>query len=127
MADLNMILSNIRDLVDEYEKLITRLKYIKESSRIDPDKVDTLIPRLNRIYNKTVNNLREFKNTDLNINNDYIKYLKTYYNYLIMISIPYTIDLLEEIYKILANSSSFNNRSKDIIMYIEKFRGIINS
>ncbi|ABN70227.1 hypothetical protein Smar_1132 [Staphylothermus marinus F1] len=108
-------LSNLRDLVNKYEELIDKLKYVKNASNSDPEKVDRIIPEIKGIIEKTTILLSQHEdimtiNSDVDENTQ--QYLKTYYNYLKLVSIPYTYDLLNELKQALIKNNYFKKAIK---------------
>lgn len=108
-------LSNLRDLINKYEELIDKLKYVKNASNSDPEKVDRIIPEIKGIIEKTTILLSKHEdimtiNSDVDENTQ--QYLKTYYNYLKLVSIPYTYDLLNELKQALIKNNYFKKAIK---------------
>ncbi|ADI32427.1 hypothetical protein [Staphylothermus hellenicus] len=108
-------LSSLRDLVNAYEKLIDKLKYVKNASNSDPEKVDRIIPEIKGILEKTTILLSKYEdviaiNSDIDENTQ--QYLKTYYKYLKLVSIPYTYDLLNELKQVLIKHNYFKKAIK---------------
>ena len=97
MTSLPDIVAQARDLVEAYEEIITRAKILRIEVLNNPGKLDAFIPLLKDIVDKTNGFLKAYSSIEYDENDYYGKYLKTYYNYLIMISIPYLKDLLNEI------------------------------
>ncbi|GEM_PF-1472542 len=97
MSGLPDIVARARDLVDAYEELITRVKILRIEVIEQPEKIDSFLPRLEKIIKETAEFLETYSGIEYDMNDYYGKYLKTYYNYLLMVSIPYLIDLLNEV------------------------------
>jgi len=95
-------LSNLRDLVNEYEEVIDFLKTTKNLVSKDQTTISNMFKRLEDIKNKTRKLIEIYKNTNLeNVDTNTLKYIKTYNLYLEMVSIPYIIDLLTDVQNIV--------------------------
>ncbi len=91
-------ISRLRDLVNQYESLIDELKYYKNLAGREPERIDSIREHIESAVSNTVNILENYNSVkDLNIDDTSKKYLSTYYNYLLLVSIPYTLDLLNDI------------------------------
>lgn len=97
MTTLPEIVARARDLVDVYEDLISRAKILHIDVNSQSSTLHSFISRLERVVKETSDFLEDLKNMEYNVDKYYGKYLRTYYNYLIMISIPYLLELLNEI------------------------------
>jgi len=94
MNEVVDIVSNLRDLVDEYTRIINIVKlYIYQASSSDSE-IDVLINRLSNIVEYTRNVFTLFKRNVNALEDRYRVYAETYYEYISLISIPYLIDLL---------------------------------
>ncbi len=117
----------IRDLVNDYEALIDRLKLAKgKATSGDTALLKSIMPYLNKLAVKTEKVFQEY-NTYKNMNKNElaIKYLITYYSYLQLVSIPYTIDILNDIKEILAK----NNNEELVIeidILMDKYKKLAN-
>lgn len=118
--DFNTYLSRMRDLVNEYEALIDRLKLAKgKATSGDTALLKSIIPYLDKLAIKTEKIFQEYDTyKNMKENGLATKYLITYYSYLQLVSIPYTIDILNDIEKILAK-----NNSKELVMEIDALIG----
>jgi hypothetical protein len=91
------LVSSLRDLVNDYDKLIDEAKLWK--GRINTGSLhglDSFINRARRMLSQTSELLRSIPESD-DSGDVMLEYVKTYVAYLRLVSIPYTRDLLEEI------------------------------
>ncbi len=122
MNDIASMVSIARDLVDEYDSLITKIKYVKENISRDVDKVGYVLRDLENIYRKTRDFIEKYNNIVLG-EDIYSKYLVTYKNYLLLISIPYVTDLLYEVREGLEkNNDKYVNEINQFIKYFNSLK-----
>lgn len=105
------VVAKARDIVNNYDELINKLKILKEKIRESPDLFKELSLYLTKIYNIT-KSLLKICNSTTEYSEDYRKYLEAYCEYIVLISIPYVIDLLKNMR---------DNSSNDIKNNIEEF------
>jgi hypothetical protein len=97
MTTLPDIVSRARDLVDSYENILTQVKILRVQVIDSPEKYDVFGKELDNIIRETREFLQLYSSIEYDQNDYYGRYLRTYYNYLVLISIPYLIDLLKEL------------------------------
>jgi len=114
------IVAKIRDLVDKYDELINKMKILKEKIRESPEIFDELSSILLKIHRETqrIVNICRDKNTELD--EEYLIFLQTYCDYLVLISIPYVIELLNN----MKNNVKESN-DRDIEKMIRLFNELI--
>jgi hypothetical protein len=101
-------ISKLRDLVNQYESLIDELKYYKNLAGKEPERIDSIREHIESAVTNTMNILENYDSVkDLNVDDTSKKYLSTYYNYLLLVSIPYTLDLLNDIKRELVKRRVF--------------------
>lgn len=124
--DFNTYLSRMRDLVNDYETLIERLKLVKgKAVSGDTALLKSMITCLNKLIARTEKILQEYDTyRNMEENGLAAKYLATYYSYLQLVSIPYTIDILSDIRKILSTYSD-EKLVAEIDALIGKYRNLI--
>jgi len=96
-----------RDLVDSYEEVISRVKLLKLEVVLEPSRVNTIIPTLKNLLEKTSVFLEKYSKASFHGEDYYAKYLRVYYNYLLLVSIPYLRDLLDEMARKLSRERHF--------------------
>lgn len=117
MSDEASMVAYARDLVSSYDALITRMKYIKEIVKRDPDRLELIMPSLRKLCGDTLSFLSKYSSLIIDEKSSYARFLKTYHDYLVMISVPYALDLLIEIRDKVSGTSS---------RYVEELDRIIN-
>lgn len=115
-----VVVARARDLINEYDELITRMKIFKEKIRESPDLFTELSSILFNIYNKTRDLMEVCNSVDLDLGEEYSRYLKTYCEYLVLISIPYVLEILNN----MKNYASDKLRNS-IDKYVKLFNGLI--
>jgi hypothetical protein len=101
-------ISKLRDLVNQYESLIDELKYYKNLAGKEPERIDSIREHIESAVSNTINILENYDSVkNLDVDDTSRKYLSTYYNYLLLVSIPYTLDLLNDIKKELVKRRIF--------------------
>jgi len=114
MNEVVDIVSNLRELVDEYARIINIVKlYIYQVSSSDSE-IDALMDRISNTVKYTRNAFTLFKQNINTLEDQYRVYAETYYEYISLISIPYLIDLLGKLRGHLSSSR------------IEKIDSIVN-
>jgi len=113
-------MTRARDLVDMYEELITRVKLLRVKSREEPEVIDKIVPRLEKAYSETMDFLNKYSEVEVDPSDRYGKYLKTYHDYLLLISIPYLLDLLIEI------NDNLDNVHEGLDKVIKLFKDLLN-
>jgi len=99
------VLNKLREIVDEYEELITRIKYYKQLIRAEPESLSDLLSSIEAIYNRTVDLFEEYNGIKID-NDEMHRYIRAYLAYLKLISIPYTAELLSDIKNLIERQFS---------------------
>ncbi len=109
------MLALLRDLVDEYDKTISRAKVLAgRVSRLNTKSLHIFLNNIAVLLDKTNKALQGYEAVINNNNMDDTsrKYLQTYYSYLHLVSIPYTRDLLVDIRDKLIRDNRIEDASK---------------
>jgi len=86
-----------RDLVDSYEEVISRVKLLKLEVVLEPSRVNTIISELKKLLEKTSVFLEKYSKASFHEEDYYVKYLRVYHDYLLLVSVPYLRDLLDDV------------------------------
>jgi len=106
LSDIRDMVIEVRDLVDLYEDAITRIKLAKLDVRMNLDKLNELLPLLESAINRTSKFFEKYVKLSYDESSYYGRYLKVYCNYLLLVSMPYLRDLLNEIINTLSDESN---------------------
>lgn len=115
-----VLVAKARDLVNEYDELINKMKIYKEKIRESPNLFTDLSSVLTSIYSKTRGIIDICSSVEQSSSSEYIRYLRIYCEYLVLISIPYVLELLN----IMKNYGDENLRNS-IEKFIKKFNELI--
>ena len=117
------LLAHLKKGIDRSEEIIDLTKIILNEVRAhgSSGKIDLLFRKVLRLYNNLYNMRRVFSTKILDQVDEYTKnYIITYIRYLSLVSIPYEIDLLNEI------NSRINKDDIDGVMRISKAITLMN-
>jgi uncharacterized protein Yka (UPF0111/DUF47 family) len=102
MTSLHSVLASLRDLVDTYEKTIGELKIYVQTSRVED--ASLLVDDIKRLTERTESTIVELKDTIVNLEGQedrLARFITTYYRTLIYISVPYLIELCQDLVQIM--------------------------
>ncbi len=123
------LLSNMRDLVDEYDKYIDNAKVVLgRVSRGSSEGLSVFLKNTGLLLGRTLKLIDTYKSIINNAEIDElsVKYLKTYYSYLLLVSIPYIRDLLGEIKEKL-EAGNKHEVARRVRIVMDKAEGILRN
>lgn len=129
MSKHSVSILDINRLVYQYDELITQLKVAKSKLTVDSNVLKEVTSRVNLIYEETLSYVGLFFGKPYLLNNlpqDVSSSVKTLFNYMVYINLPYVKRLLEEIRNIVVKKSKISEL-KELDEIIGKFDELIKT
>ncbi|MCC6040721.1 MAG: hypothetical protein LM557_00900 [Desulfurococcaceae archaeon] len=123
---LHETLQNLKDLVDSFEDLIEKGKIATSTRNIELlsdfiSSVEGAIPQATSALERSRDVLQQAQHCDV-----LLKYISVYYRMLVLVSIPYTISILESASQILKTRYLEGDASKALAL-AEKLKNIVDT
>ncbi len=127
MTTIYDLLSSFRDIVNTYDTYIDRAKLWKGRVLAGNSRgMESFLSSLEKLIEKTRYAFTLYNNAAVeDADDESMKYIKTYYSYLVLVSIPYIRDILLEIRHSIKNSRD-NRLAENIDKTIEQLNGLLS-
>jgi len=120
------VFQNLRDLVEQFEGLIEKGKTAVSTRSVDLinefiNSAEESFQQVTSILSRSRDILQEPRQSDA-----LLKYTSVYYRMLVLVSIPYVIDILESASSILRNRNLEGNANRALVL-AEKFKSFVDT